>query len=243
MTQTLRICLWSTPRTVSTALMYSFAQRQDTRVVDEPFYAAYLRASGAQHPGREEILAAQDDDGANVIRNVVLGDCDRPVLFMKHMAHHMPGVDLGFVHQVENAFLIRDPAEMLRSVDQVVSHPTLRDVGLDVQCELYDAVAARGKEPPVIDSRELLRDPAGVLGQLCERLGLAFDEVMLRWPAGGRPEDGVWSPYWYGSLHRSTGFAPHRPKTGAVPEHLEPLLATCRPYYERLYRHALRAGD
>lgn len=241
--KTLRICLWSTPRTVSTAFMYAFAQRPDTRVVDEPFYASYLRASGARHPGREEILAAQENDSAKVIGDVVLGDCDRPVLFLKQMAHHLAGVDRGFVHQVENVFLIRDPAAMLRSFDQVVPDPQLRDIGLDVQCELYEALAARGREPPVIDSRELLRDPASVLRQLCERLGIAFDEAMLRWPAGGRPEDGVWAPYWYGSVHRSTGFAPYRAKTDVVPEHLEPLLATCRPYYDRLCRHALRAGD
>ena len=35
----LRLNVWSGPRNVSTALMYSFAQRSDTRVVDEPLYA------------------------------------------------------------------------------------------------------------------------------------------------------------------------------------------------------------
>ncbi len=44
---TLRIHVWSGPRNVSTALMYSFAQRADTRVVDDPRYAHYLRVSGA----------------------------------------------------------------------------------------------------------------------------------------------------------------------------------------------------
>jgi len=39
---TLRINCWSGPRNVSTALMYSFRQRTDTTVVDEPIYAHYL---------------------------------------------------------------------------------------------------------------------------------------------------------------------------------------------------------
>ena len=68
-----RINLWSGPRNVSTALMYSFAQRADTRVVDEPLYAHYLRVSGADHPGRDEVLAAQEQDGERVVRDVILG--------------------------------------------------------------------------------------------------------------------------------------------------------------------------
>lgn len=238
---TLRICLWSAPRTVSTALMYSFAQRSDTRVVDEPLYAHYLRVSGAAHPGREEVLAAQENDGEKVVHDVVLGPCDRPVLFLKQMHKHLIGLDRGFLFEVENAFLIRDPAEVLRSFDQVVARPDPEEFGLDLQCELFDALAARGRKPPVIDSRELLLDPPGVLMELCERLGLAFDEAMLSWEAGGRPEDGVWAPHWYANVHRSTGFAPYKPKTGELPRHLGPVVESCRPYYEKLYRHALRA--
>lgn len=240
--ETLRICLWSAPRTVSTALMYAFAQRADTRVIDEPLYAHYLRVSGAPHPGREEVLAAQESDGEKVVREVIFGPCDRPVLFLKQMPKHLVGLDRGFIDRVENAFLIRDPAEVLRSFDRVVSEPDLQEVGIDVLYELYETLVERGKRPPVVDSRELLLDPPGVLRQLCEGLGLAFDEAMLSWAPGGRPEDGVWAPYWYGNVHRSTGFAPYRPRTDALPGHLEPVLEICRPYYERLYRHALRAG-
>lgn len=240
---TLRINLWTTPRTVSTALMYSFAQRADTRVVDEPLYAHYLRVSGVDHPGRDEVLASQENDGEKVVREVVLGPCDRPVLFLKQMPKHLLGVDRGFLDPTANAFLIRDPAEVLRSWDRVVARPGPEDVGLDLHHELFEELVARGQRPPVVDSRELLLDPRGVLRQLCERLGLAFDEAMLSWEPGPRPEDGVWARYWYRGVHRSTGFAPYRPKTGQLPEHLEPVLEACRPYYEELYRHALRAGS
>lgn len=240
--ETRRICLWSGPRNVSTALLYAFAQRSDTRVVDEPFYAHYLRVSGAEHPARDEVMASQDQDGENVVRDVVLGPCDRPVLFLKQMAHHFVDVDHGFLGQIQNVLLIREPSEMLCSFDQVISHPSLGDVGLSCQWDLFEELRDLGQPPPVLDSRELLLDPPGVLRRLCECLGLEFDPSMLRWETGGRPEDGVWAPHWYGSVHRSTGFAPYRPKTDPFPEHLEAVLEECRPYYDQLFHHALRAG-
>ncbi len=237
----LRICLWSGPRNVSTALMYSFAQRADTLAVDEPLYGHYLRVSGVEHPGREEVLAAMETDGERVVREVILGPCDRPVVFFKQMAHHLVELDRGFLDRTANVLLIRDPAEVLRSLRHQLAVPRLADTGIAVQAELYDQLRRRGQQPPVIDSRLLLEDPPGVLAALCRALGLEFDEAMLSWPAGGRPEDGIWAPHWYANVHRSTGFRPYRPKPGDFPEELEPVLAECRPHYERLHWHALRA--
>lgn len=238
---TLRICLWSGPRNVSTAIMYAFAQRPDTRVVDEPLYAHYLRGSGADHPGRDEVLAAMENDGNRVAREVILGPCDRPVLFMKQMAHHLVDLDLAFLEQTANVLLIRDPAEMLRSLVHQLPDPHLHDTGLAAQHQLLMRLRGRGQEPPVLDARQLLLDPPGVLAQLCERLELDFDEAMLSWPAGPRPEDGVWAPHWYHNVHRSTGFAPYTPKTGPFPQHLEPVLRQCRPHYQALMAAALMA--
>ncbi len=239
--ETLRICLWSGPRNVSTALMYAFAQRADTRVVDEPLYAHYLRVSGADHPGRRDVLEAMETDGDEVVRSLILGPCDRPVLFMKQMAHHLVGLDLAFLERTVNVLLIRDPADMLRSLVHQIPRPRLRDTGLAAQSELMARLRRLGQDPPVLEARQLLLDPPGVLAQLCERSGLAFDPAMLEWPAGPRPEDGVWAPHWYRNVHRSTGFAPYREKTGPFPERLEPLLAECRPHYETLFERALRA--
>ena len=239
--ETLRICLWSGPRNVSTALMYAFAQRSDTRVVDEPLYGHYLRVSSAPHPGREDVVAAMETDGEAVVRNVVLGDCDRPVLFMKQMAHHLVDLDRGFLRHTCNVLLIRDPSEMLPSLVHQLPEPELRDTGLALQHELYDRLVGMGQTPPVLEARRVLLDPEGVLSQLCDRLEIPFEPAMLSWPAGPRPEDGVWAPHWYHNVHRSTGFARYTPKTDPFPERLEPLLAACRPHYEALLRGAISA--
>lgn len=216
------------------------------RVVDEPLYGHYLRVSGAEHPGRADVLAAMNCDGDSVMQGLLEDQaCEASrQLFIKHMAHHLIELDMGFVTRTRNIFLIRDPREMLPSLTIQVPHAGLADTGLKRQWELFTSLVEAGQEPIVLDSRELLLDPAGVLQQLCSHLGLEFANEMLRWPAGPRPEDGVWAPHWYHAVHLSTGFATYVPKSG-FPDELRPLLAQCSPWYDRLFAHALRAttGD
>jgi hypothetical protein len=235
-----RISLWSGPRNVSTALMYSFRQRSDTTVVDEPLYAHYLLRSGVDHPGRDDVLAAQDNDGERVVRDVILGPSRTPVIFFKNMAHHLGGLDWAFLAELHNVILTRDPAEMLPSLIKQVPEPDLEGTGLPMQVALLDAVLDEGDDPIVLDSRLLLEDPEGVLTQLCHRVGLEFESAMLSWPTGPVPEDGVWAEHWYHTVHHSTGFAPYLPKDEEVPDRLRPLLAQAIPLYERLLAYAIR---
>lgn len=243
MPDSLRVFMWSGPRNLSTAMMYSFAQRRDTRVVDEPLYAHYLATTGALHPGREAVLATQDNDGRAVLARLLDARPDRPVLFAKMMAHHLVGLDPAALTRARNFFLIRDPRAMLVSLARVLGDIGLRDTALDTQVGLVRVLEARGQPVVCVEAGELLRDSRGVLGGLCARLGLDFDEAMLSWPAGPRPEDGVWAPHWYSGVHRSTGFGPWRRPPRDVPERLQPLLATCLPLYDFLLERAIHAPD
>ena len=235
------ICLWSGPRNVSTALMYSFAQRSDTRVVDEPLYGHFLRVSGTIHPGREQVLATVNCDGDAVMRELLATEGDRDILFMKLMAHHLVDVDQSFMQKTENIFLIRDPQQMLPSLTIQMPHAQLWDTGLETQWHLYKELLDSGQQPAVLDSRELLLDPGAVLWKLCAHLKIPYTDDMLSWPAGGRPEDGIWAPHWYHAIHKSTGFSAYVAKDN-FPERLEPLLAECKPWYDKLFEHAIRAG-
>lgn len=234
------ICLWSGPRNVSTALMYSFAQREDIRVVDEPLYGHYLSVTGARHPGRETVIASMDCDGDRVMRMHIKLQRENPGqrYFLKHMAHHLVDLDLGFLGQTSNIFLIRDPREMLPSLIVQLPHASLEDTGLKRQWELFRDLLKAGQKPAILDSRLLLLDPAAILSRLCTHLELDFDRRMLTWEPGPRPEDGVWAPHWYHAVHLSTGFAPYRPK-GNFPKALQALLDECKPWYDRLFEHAL----
>lgn len=240
----MRINLWSSPRNVSTALMYSFAQRSDTSVVDEPLYAHYLasHATEVPHPGEEEVLASQPNDGATVVREMLTGTYERPLVVFKQMTHHLTGLDPGFLREMENVLLIRNPREILASYARVIPNPGMRDVGVEQQVELMRLLQHYGTLRAVVDAKELLLNPRRVLSVLCERLGIPFEEQMLSWEAGPRPEDGVWAKYWYEAVHRSTGFQPYREKTSQLPAHLEPLAGQCMPLYESLFAHAIKAS-
>ncbi len=236
-----RLCLWSGPRNVSTALMYSFNQRADTQVVDEPLYGHYLRVTGADHPGRAEVMNAVDCDGERVVREIVLGPCERSVSFQKHMAHHLVELDRSFLTKTTNVLLIRDPAEVVVTLAKQLAAPTLGDVGIAVQAQLLAQLCAKGQSPVVLDAKELLLDPEGVLRQLCEQTGIPWDGAMLSWPSGPKSCDGVWAPHWYENVHRSTGFEAWRPRVPATAPHLTRLIEECRPHYERLRTAAICA--
>ncbi len=238
------ICLWSGPRNVSTALMYSFAQREDVRVVDEPLYGHYLRVSGAAHPGRDDVIAAMNCNGDAVMQELLEWQRKNQAvsLFLKHMAHHLIDIDRGFLSRTRNVLLIRDPREMLPSLNIQLPDAALVDTGLKQQWELLVELEDLGQRPAVIDSKELLLDPTGVLSQLCEQLGLVSDPRMLSWEPGPRPEDGVWAPHWYHAVHQSTGFAQYKPKTH-FPQRLQPLLELCEPWYGKLFARAIRAAE
>ncbi|MCJ7557246.1 MAG: sulfotransferase family protein [Gammaproteobacteria bacterium] len=232
------INMWSGPRNVSTALMYSFRQRSDTVVVDEPLYGHYLKVSAADHPAAQEVMTDMDCDGDRVMRALMQHQGQRPCLFLKQMAHHLRDIDRSFLGHSLNLLLIRDPAQMLPSLQKQIPQPTLRDTGLALQWELLQELQNLGQSPAVIDARDLLLDPPGVLGSICEALGLKFERTMLHWPRGAKPEDGVWAPHWYHRVHETTGFGRYQHKTRPFPPALESLLEESRDYYQKLYRYA-----
>jgi len=226
----------SGPRNISTAMMYSFRSRADTTVFDEPLYGHYLRVTGIDHPGRVDSMASMPVDGAEAIRTLILGPYPTPIVFLKNMGHHIAGLDLdlSFLDYVTNFFLIREPSEVITSLIKNLPDTTPEMTGLPQQAELLDHLVARGHEPIVVGSRQILEDPEGQLRKLCGRLGIAWDPAMLSWPAGPKPEDGTWARYWYQRLHESTGFEPYRPKGDAVPAYLAGVLAACEPAYAKL---------
>ena len=241
-TTPIRISLWSGPRNVSTALMYAFAQRKDTEVFDEPLYAHYLSKTDAHrfHPGAEAILEAQENDGELVVKDLLLGESDSPVIFFKNMAHHLVELKWDFLNELSNVLLIRDPRDMLHSYSRTIEDFDILDTGYPQLKAISERLLEGGKEPYVIDSRILLEDPQKELSQLCEFIGIDFDPKMLSWEVGPKPFEGVWAPHWYHNIHRSSAFKPYRPKQEPFPERLKPLLDRCQPYYDFLMQYATR---
>jgi hypothetical protein len=221
--------------------MYSFAQRPDTIVFDEPLYAHYLRITNSDHPGKEEVLASQENDGNKVVQEIILGDCEKPVVFFKQMTHHLVNLNEDFLSEVENILFIRDPKQIIASYAEVRPDVTMQDIGIEKQWILYNQLIERKIQPIVLDSNEILKAPKTVLSDLCTTLGIPFYEEMLHWKAGPRPEDGVWAKYWYNNVHRSTDFEKQNTSDRPLPSYLEPLYKQSKKYYDQLYRYSLKA--
>lgn len=219
--------------------MYSFAQRVDTTVFDEPFYAIYLKQSGADHPGKEDVFKAQSTDEKVVLKEIF--SAPTPVVFVKNMAHHMEILSVPTIPGSVNLFLIRNPKQIIASYAQVIESPVMRDIGVEYQYLLFEKLTAGQQKVVVVDSAEILSSPGVVLRKVCEQCGIAFDENMLRWEAGPKPYDGVWAPHWYANVHRSTGFEKQTTSERALPDHLQSLCHQATRYYEKLLPFSVKA--
>jgi hypothetical protein len=231
-----RLAMWSGPRNISTALLRSWENRPDTRVVDEPLYAYYLNETGLNHPGRDEVIAAGETSWP-----VVVDELTAPVggvYYQKHMTHHLIAqLPRDWILSLTNVLLIRDPAEVVASYVHSRTDVVAEDIGLVQQNELYDQI---GTDVPVIDAADFLRNPEAYLRWLCDYVDVDFTDRMLHWPPGPRDSDGIWAPYWYDAVLASTGFEPYRPRdielAGAGLEAAQ----RSHPYYDRLHEARLR---
>ena len=205
----MQIAVWSGPRNISTALMYSFVQRKDFIAIDEPFYASYLRLTGLDHPMRDEVISSQSSDPIKVAVSLVKETGrNKPHVYQKHMTQHMvSGIPRFWMTKIRNVFLVRHPARVVASFAKKIDHPTKDDLGFEKQTELLRFLLKAGYVPIVVNSFELRKNPKKMLVKLCNALGLEFDPCMLTWSAGGSPYDGVWARHWYGAVHQSIGFS------------------------------------
>ena len=234
------LSLWSGPRNVSTALMYSFLQHPAIHVIDEPLYAHYLSKTSVSHPGDKEVLLTMEHDGEKVLKKIVSETKKFQIVFLKNMAHHWIGLDSSWLDKYDNIFLIRDPKQMLPSLVNQLPKPILRDTGLKTQVEIYDRLQKQGKQPIIIDAKYLLKNPKKILRIVFKHLGLPFSTRMLKWPKGPKREDGIWAKYWYHNVHQSEEFTPYYAKKEPFPEHLNELLDECTPYYQYLTKRSIK---
>lgn len=233
----MRIAMWSGPRNISTAMMRSFENRDDSFVTDEPLYAHYLKVTRKDHPGADEVITSHDSDWRSVA-TWLTGPIPegRAIWYQKHMSHHLlPNIERTWLDGLTHVFLIRDPRAMLISLAKVLRNPNLEDTGLPQQVELFRREKSRlGSPPPVVEAKDVLLNPRRALGALCSALGITFQDRMLSWPKGRRATDGVWAKHWYAAVEASTGFEPYSERNEPLPPHLAPILDVCLPLYEEM---------
>ena len=242
MTKTI-IAMWSGPRNLSTAMMRAFENRNDTEVLDEPFYAHYLSATGLDHPGRDMIIDSQSTDWNEVVDMCTNSDLqERPIWYQKHMAqHNLEGFDISWVKDVTNCLLIRDPKYVIASYGKKFPIEDERLLGYIQQIEIIEFLEKEnGMVPPIIDADDILRDPEIMLKKLCQKIGIDFSLTMLSWPKGPRESDGIWAPYWYEGVQDSTGFQPYAYREVILDDDLIEIYDNCMNYYDAIHQKRIR---
>lgn len=232
------INLWSSPRNVSTAMMYSFAQRTDIQVYDEPFYGHFLKFTGAKRPDRAITMANMECDSEKVLANIALATSTKHQ-FLKNISVQLAGLNDDFIGKSKNIILIRNPKDTLLSYTKVIKQPTIDDVGYKHQCDIYNKWHKKGNINCIVNSTDILKNPKLMLAKICNSLNIEFDSNMLNWKKGARPEDGPWAKYWYANVHNSTGFMLYKENLKPLPQHLQALHDECLTYYDFLNNRKL----
>ena len=233
------ICLWSCPRNVSTALMYSFRSRKDTDVYDEVLYGHYLSKSKLQHPGRDETLKSLECDGEKVIRDIILKPTNQ-INFHKLMTHFLIDLKLDFLKKVTNILFIREPREIIHSYHKVIPFPTIDDIGMKKQFKLYNHLKKTNNNVIILDSKDLLLEPEKTLRILCDEIKIPFDKKMLKWEKGPKKEDGVWAKYWYKNVHKSSCFKKYKEQEIVLDPINVNVLKEAEKYYKILALKAIK---
>ena len=230
--------MWSGPRNLSTALMRSFENRTDTVVIDEPFYAHFLKQTNLNHPGKNEIISTLDSNWDNIVLKIT-GPIpqNKSIWYQKHMAqHNLEGCDLNWIKNFHNCILIRDPKYVISSYNKEYSLSDEKLLGYCQQLNLIRILEdEEGITPPIFDATDILEKPEQALKKICISVGIRFSQKMLKWPKGKRKSDGIWAKYWYQNVENSSGFQPFQKKNIVIDKKLIPLYDKCLADYNSLY--------
>jgi len=234
------IAMWSGPRNISTAMMRSWENRSDTAVIDEPFYAHFLKETGIDHPMADEVIATGNTGFKAIIEKLRQAPASG-IFYQKHITTHwMEYFPVDWLADIKHVFLIREPSRVVASYAVKRQGLTAFDLGYAQQAALFDIISQQdGATPPVIDSARFLEDPKSQLQAVCAHLEIDFEDDMLQWPAGKRDSDGLWGAHWYDAVVTSTGFGPANSKPLNLSDDQQQVVDLCQPFYESMSQHTL----
>jgi len=234
----MKIACWSGPRNISTALMRSWSSRTDTSVLDEPFYAYYLKEKKLKHPMYKEIInhyPYKYEDVVNSITKEV--PKSKAIWYQKHMAHHLINLDqIEWIKNFKNCFLIRHPKSVISSylIKNTLNH--VDELGYPQQYDLIKYLKKCDKNFIVIDSSDLLKNPERLLKQWCKYLNIRYESSMLQWKKGPYSTDGIWWEHWYNNIINTDRFKNFEKKNTGLPKKYELIYDEALYYYEELYK-------
>ena len=232
--------MWSGPRNLSTALMRSFENRQDTSVIDEPFYAYYLKKTKLNHPMKKEIIKTYPISQNKILQLITSKPKNKKIYYQKHMTHHIiKNTRLDWVNKGYNCFLIRHPAKVINSYIKKNSLKNINDIGFKKQYEIFNKIKKNKIEYTVINADTIIKDPNKSIKKLCKILQIKFTKKMLNWPKGKRESDGIWSKVWYKNVELSTTFSSYKKEKYYVPKKYNEIYEESLKYYNEMNQYSI----
>ena len=231
--------MWSGPRNISTALLRSFSNRDDTVVYDEPFYSYYLKETNLNHPMKDEIIDFYPTKENEVIKSIL--ENKNGIYYQKHMTHHiLDKTNIEWLKKGTNCFLIRHPSKVINSYIKKNTLQSITDIGFDQMFRLFKYVNKNiSKEIIVINSDTLLEDPELYLKKLCQNLNIDFSTKMLKWPKGKTNDFGIWYKHWYHDIINSTEFAITKNIIKDVPKNYEKIYLESLNIYDHMNQYSI----
>jgi hypothetical protein len=236
------VALWTHPRSISTAFERMMMEREDFKILHEPFSYFYYVEGEAATIGQQFV----DPDHPRTypeIRDYISDHAKASPVFFKDMcAHcHAPlAADAPFLKTMANTFLIRDPAKAIASYHAMNPDVSRDEIGFEQLADIFRKVTdAAGETPVVVDAGDLEDDPAGTVRAYCKALGIPFMPESLTWNTGHKEEWDIWKD-WHADAAQSSGFVKNMEtfeKTVENNDHLKALYDYHLPFYESVYRH------
>ena len=232
--------MWSGPRNLSTALMRSFENRSDTKVIDEPFYAYYLKKTQLDHPMKNEIINYYPTSQKQILEIITSKTHNNEIFYQKHMTHHIiKNTRLNWLNKGYNCFLIRHPAKVINSYIKKNNLLSIDDIGFKKQYEIFNMIKKDKIKYLVINADTILQDPSKTLKKLCKILKIRFTKKMLSWPAGKRSSDGIWSTVWYKNVELSNTFSKYKKEKYYVPKKYNDIYEESLKYYNEMSQYSI----
>ena len=236
--------MWSGPRNLSTALLRSFENREDTIILDEPFYAYYLNETKINHPMSQEIIDQYETNVNKIIELVTKKHIKEKIFYQKHMTHHiLEHTPIDWIQSGHNCFLIRDPKEVIHSYLKKNVLNESSDIGFPNQKKIFKLIKKITNKPIVINAHDLSNNPKKVLKILCKRLNISFSQKMLKWPIGKRDSDGIWEKIWYQNVQLSTKFEKFKKQKIDIPIKYRDIYEECVEIFEELNAYNILNGQ
>ena len=244
------VALWAVPRSTSTAFEWMMRQRGDMTCFHEPYGEAWYQGEEPLWPRATSESVRTPGLTLDSVTEMLKATASKGHVFSKEFPHYIDHLwDDTLLSLFTHSFLIRDPAKTITSMFSKWPDFHEKEVGFPEQRALFDRIADQtGNAPPVIDSDDMLVDPATIISAWCDGVGIPFIESALRWEPGARDEVSWWDGgSFHANLRNSDGLKPQaRTKyidIDQAPDRVKSVYEKMMPHYEYMYQYRIRQSE